>query len=318
MDIKRKIISFFKSRKVNVFLLFIVLASLFSILTKLSQDYTQSVTFAIEPTNVPEDKIIIKDSIQNLDITLTTYGFKLIRYYFYKPSVTIDIGKAERKENYFQWISHKEFSNVVSQFDPNVKIENINPDTLRLRYDTNSVKLVPVILSSNIEFAPGYDLSGNLSLQPDSVKVIGPRVLIDSVRSITTKQLNLKNVKSDISSPILLDLPNNDQLKFSNSQVNLNAEVERYTEGTISVPVIVKNIPEDVNLKIYPKSIEVIYYASLKEFKNIGSNSFIVECDYKDAKDDNASYLIPKITQQPSEVKRARLSITRIEFIISK
>lgn len=318
MDIKRKIISFFRSRKVTVFLLFIVLATLFSILTKLSQDYTQSVAFTIQPTNVPEDKIIIKDSIQNLDITLTTYGFKLIRYYFYKPSVTIDIRKAEMKEDHFQWSSKKEFSNVVSQFDPNVKIANINPDTLRLRYDTNAVKLVPVILSSNIEFSPGYDLSGNLSIQPDSVKVIGPRVLIDSVQSISTKQLNLKNVKSDISSPIVLDLPKNDQLKFSNSQVILSADVERYTEGTISVPVIVKNIPENVNLKIYPKSIEVIYYASLKEFENIRSNNFIVECDYNETNGENASFLIPRITQQPSQVKRARLSITRIEFIISK
>jgi hypothetical protein len=291
---------------------------LFSILTKLSQDYTQSVEFSIHPINIPEDNIIIKDSIQDLDITLTTYGFKLIRYYFYKPSITIDLNKAEKDKNHFLWISQKEFSSVVSEFDPNVKIENISPDTLWLRYDTNAVKLVPVDFSSDIEFAPGYDLIGNYSIQPDSVKVIGPGILLDSVGSVSTKPLSLKNVNADISSTVLLNLPQNKQLKFSNSQVKIKADVERFTEGTIRVPVIVKNIPEDVNLKIYPKTVEVIYYSSIKEFELIGSNSFIVECDFNERNIDNASFLIPKITQQPDQVKRAKLNINRIEFIISK
>ncbi len=316
--LKKKIILFFTSRKANVFLLFVVLAALFSVLTKLSQEYTQTIGFDINAFNIPEDKVIIKDSAQKINVTLTTYGFKLISYYFSNPSVNVDIAKLDKNEDFFLWTQKKEFSNIISQFESNVKIENINPDTLRLRYDTNTVKRVPVILKSSIEFSPGYDLVSNYVLSPDSIKVIGPKVLIDSINSISTVSLNLKNVISNISSPIALSLPKHEQITFSNQMIQVNAPVERFTEGTIDVQVIVNNIPENVNLKIYPKSVEVVYYTNLEAFKTIASNSFIVECDYNEAIRENVSYLIPKITLKPDQVKSARLNLKRIEFIITK
>jgi len=310
--------SIFKSKKLNVFLLFILLALLFSVLTKLSQDYTQSITFNITPINVPEDKIIIDDSLQKMNITLSTYGFKLIRYHLSEPSVTIDINALDKIEDHFLWTERKGFSNVVAQFDPNVKIENINPDTLKLRFDTNAVKKVPVILRSNIEFSPGYDLVGTYSVQPDSIKIIGPNVLIDTIQSVSTNMMNLNNVNANIASSITLEAIDNDQINFSTKLIEVTAEVNRYTEGTINVPVIVKNIPAGVALKIYPKNIEVVYYANLSELKNIESKSFIVECDYQEAIDENTTFLTPKITLKPEKVKSARLNIKRIEFFIIK
>lgn len=310
--------SFFKSKKLNVFLLFILLALLFSVLTKLSQDYTQSITFNIAPINVPEDKIIINDSTQKMSITLTTYGFKLIRYHLSDPSVDINIDALDKNEDYFLWTEKKGFSNVVAQFDPNVKIANINPDTLKLRYDTNAVKKIPVVLRSKIEFTPGYDLVGSYALQPDSIKIIGPNILIDTIQSVHTKMLNLSNVNANIASSITLEMIDHEQINFSTKLIEVTADVSRFTEGTINVPVIVKNIPEGVDLKIYPKNIEVVYYANLSELKNIGSNSFIVECDFQEAINENTTFLTPKITLKPENVKSARLNIKRIEYFITK
>ena len=318
MKLKKRTISFFKSKKVNIFFLFLLLALLFSLLTKLTRDYTKTITLNIEPTNIPEDKVIIKDSIQKLDVTLTTYGFKLIRYYFNTPTVNLDVSYMDKNEEYYIWTQQKGFSGIVSQFDPNVTINTINPDTLKLRYDSNAVKVVPVELHTEVEFSPGYDLYDNYQLEPDSVKVIGPKVLVDSIERVHTKSLKLTEITADISTVVQLEELENDQLRTAVNTVLVQAKVDRFTEGTIDVPVIVKNVPEDIRLNIYPKSIQVIYYASLEEFKNIASNSFIVECDYSEAIESEASYLTPRITQKPDRVKSARLNIKRIEFIVSK
>ncbi|MBT8272839.1 MAG: YbbR-like domain-containing protein [Bacteroidia bacterium] len=314
--LQRNFIIFFKSRRLNIFLLFVVLALLFSVLTKLSRDYTQTISFQIQAVNVPEDKVIIKDSVHKLDISLTTYGFKLLRYYLTKPKVKVDIGNLDRTDEFYIWTENKEFSNVVAQFDPKVKIETINPDTLRFKYDTNGVKKVPVVFNANIEFLPGYDIVNNYVLQPDSVKIIGPNILIDTIDVIHTNELKLENINTNISTRIGLEFPANDQLRLSERLVNVTAEVERFTEGSIEVPVILRNVPDDVKLKIYPKNIEVIFYANLSQYKSIASNSFIVECDYNEALASNTTYLIPKITQRPEQVKNARLNSDRIEFII--
>ena len=316
MAFKRKIISFFSSKKVNVFALFLILALLFSVLTKLSKDYTHTVVFNIEAVNIPEDKIIISDSTHVLNITLTTYGFKLVKYYLSKPSITVDFQTLKQNETHYFWTEKREFSNVVSQFDQNVKIESINPDTISFRYDVNHVKKVPVILDAEINFSPGYDLLDIYKLAPDSIKVIGPKVLTDSVNEIVTKHLRINNINSDISASVQLKLPiNNSELQFSESSVIVSATVERFTEGSINVPVNIINVPDNIKLKYYPKEVSVIFFTSLSNFKSISSSSFIVECDYN-ALQSGDTYIIPKVVQQPDKVKNVRLNEKKIEFIL--
>jgi len=316
MAFNRKIISFFSSKKVNVFALFLILALLFSVLTKLSKDYTQTVVFNIQGVNIPEDKIIISDSTHKLNITLTTYGFKLVKYYLSKPVITVDFQNLEQNSTHYFWTEKREFSNVVSQFDPNVKIESINPDTIAFRYDVNDIKKIPVILDSEINFSSGFDLIDDYIVIPDSIKVIGPKILTDSITEIVTKQLKIDNINSNISGTVQLKLPtNNSGLQFSESSVVVSAIVERFTEGSINVPVNIINVPDNIKLKYYPKEVSVLYFTSLSNFKSISSSSFIVECDYN-ALQSGDTYLIPKIAQQPEIVKHVRLNEKKIEFIL--
>lgn len=315
--LKQKVTSFFKRRKVNVFLLFTLLALLFSVLTKLSKDYTKTIIFNIQPTNIPEDKLIISDSSNVLKVDLRTYGFKLLRYYFKKPTLKIDVERLDKDDTHYIWTQRKAFSEVVSQFDPNVKIENINPDTLRLAYGTNSVKKIPVLLKTNINFTEGFNVVGDFNIQPDSIRVIGPNVLIDTITSVSTNRITINDIKSDINKSLKLELIDNEQLKFSDKNVQLKAKVDKFTEGTVNVPVIVKNVPEHINLKIYPKVIPVVFYSSLTNFKAISNSSFIVACDYS-KREVGKTYLVPELVQEPKQIKTAKLSIKKVEFIITE
>ena len=136
------------------------------------------------------------------------------------------------------------------------------------------------------------------------------------MQSVYTVKLTASDVNSNIESVLKLEPPENDQLRLSHQEVNVEVEVVKFTEGSVMVPVIVKNLPEDIKLSIYPKNVEVIYYASMDAFKTIVPNSFIVECDYQESLDSELNFLIPKIITKPGNVKEARLNTKRIEFII--
>jgi len=305
----------FRSKKVNTFVLFLLLALLFSVLTKLSKDYTQTIAFNIERINIPEDKLIVSDSSHVLNITLTTYGFKLIKYYFTQPTILIDFENLENNNTHYFWTEKQEFSNVLSQFEPNVIIKSIIPDTIAFRYDVNYVKKVPVIFEYDINFSSGFDVVSDYKIEPDSVKVIGPKILTDSISEIVTKKIIMEDVNANLLISVELKLPHNSDLNFSQNQVQISAEVERFTEGSINVPINIINVPDDIKLKFYPKEVSVIYYTSLSNFKTISSSSFIVECDYNDL-NDVETHLIPKIVQQPETVSNVRLNEKRIEFIL--
>ncbi|MCF7568193.1 YbbR-like domain-containing protein [Sabulilitoribacter arenilitoris] len=314
-DIKASI----KNKKVNVFFLFLFFAFVILIFTKLSKEYTNTITFKIDKKNVPQENIILNDSAAVLNITLKTHGFKWLKYYFDKPKIAIDFVKdVDKIDSTFVWSKSKAYLLESTQFGKQVELLNISPDTLRFKFDVNLVKKVPVILNADIQFTQGFDVVDYYKITPDSIEVIGPNVLVSQVNSIETKDLKMTDVKSDITEVVQLNLPiNSNDLKFSNQTVRLTAKVEKFTEGTIKVPVIIKNVPNNKTLKYFPKTVNVTYYTSLNNFKSIKAKDFRVECDFSKATN-NQSFLLLEISKYPETAKRVRINQQQIEFIITE
>lgn len=317
--LQSKIVKVIKSKRINVFFLFFLLAFIILVLTKLSREYTNTITFNIKPENVPEEVIVLNDSTHQLKVTLTTYGFKWLNYYLKTPRLEIDFNEDVNKtEDYFIWSQAKGFSGINEQFDKNTIIKSINPDTLRFKYDTNAIKYIPVKINTEITYSPGYDILEPIKTIPDSIKVIGPKTMLSKLVSIETEPLILKNVKTPIQKTLNLKVNGIDKkVKLDYTSVQVSATVERFTEGTISVPVLITNVPKGIKLKHFPKNVNVSYYTSLEAFNTIDLMRFKVICNYKDLRGDS-TYLTPLLIEQPEGVKSTRLHQKKIEFIITE
>lgn len=306
-----------KNKKINVFFLFLFFAFIILIFTKLSKEYTNTVTFKIDKVNVPHENIILNDSSAILNITLKTHGFKWLKYYFDKPKIAIDFVKdVDKIDSTFVWSKSKAYLLASSQFGKQVELLNISPDTLRFKFDVNLVKKVPVILNADIKFMQGFDTVEPYKITPDSIQVIGPNVLVSQVQNIETERVKMTDIKSNIKEVVQLNLPEySKDLKFSNRAVSLTANVEKFTEGSVKVPVTIKNMPNDKTLKYFPKIVNVTYYTSLNNFKKIKAKDFRVECDFSKATN-NQSFLLPEIAKYPDIVKHIKVNQQQIEFII--
>ena len=315
--IKSDLVASIKNKRINVFFLFLLFAFIILLFTKLSKEYTNTLAFDIEKLNVPQENIILNDSVK-LNITLKTHGFKWLKYYVSKPKIKIDFSKdVYKKDAVFVWNKSKAYLGNT-QFDKQVELLNFLPDTLTFRYGVNLVKKVPVKLNARVNFSPGFDMSGTLVSEPDSIDVIGPNILVSKIEYIETEEVALNDVRADVSESLNLKLPrNNSDLKFSGSKVVLKAKVEKFTEGTLKIPVSIVNPPKDIKLKYFPKEVSVSYYVSLSDFKSIKKNKFKVICDYAKT-NENQSFLVPELIKFPKEVKNAKISQKRIEFIITK
>ena len=211
MSIINKLYNSLRSRKINIFLIFLMLSFSFLILTKLSKNYTQTLTFNINRINVPDEVIIVDDTTNKFDITIKTYGFKFLSYIFYKPKLEVDFTNLNTTSRHYIW-SSKNNPDIINQFDSNVEIISINPDTLFFTYDRNFVKMVPVKLHKAIQFTPGYDILNDIKPIPDSIKVIGPKTILDSIGYVDTETLRLKEVNKTIKTDLKILPPNNKQV----------------------------------------------------------------------------------------------------------
>lgn len=313
--IKSELITSIKNKKINVFFIFLVLSFIILMFTKLSKTYTNTIVFNIEKINVPQEDVIIDDSI-TLDITLKTHGFKWLTYYFSKPKIVIDFkNDVVKKDSVFVWNKSKAYLENT-QFDSQVELLNISPESLAIRYSINTVKKVPVKLNSDISYALGFDVSKPYILKPDSIAVIGPESVVGGVRFIETEKITLKDVRANIQETVKLKFPKNVVgLAYSNDKVVLKGKVDKFTEGTLKVPVSIINVPENIILKYFPKEVNVSYYVSLNDFNSVLAKDFTVVCDYTTSVNDQ-SLLVPELVAFPKHTKNVKIKQQRIEFII--
>ncbi|WP_303318988.1 YbbR-like domain-containing protein [Flavivirga abyssicola] len=315
--LKSDILASIKNKRINVFILFLLFAFIILIFTKLSKEYTNTIAFDIEKVNVPEENVILNDSVV-LNITLKTHGFKWLQYYVSKPKVTIDfINDVDKKDGVFLWNKSKAYLDNT-QFDEQVELLNIFPKKLSFRYGVNMVKKVPVKINATVNFYPGYDVAEKLISEPDSIEIIGPNILVSKIHHLETEDVIFNDVKSNLSETTNLKLPENtSDLKFSANSITIRGDVEKFTEGTLKIPVSIINAPKGMKLKYFPKEVNVSYYISLSHFNSVTNKDFKAVCDYTKAVG-NQSFLVPELVKSPKTAKNIKMNQQRIEFIIIK
>lgn len=315
--LKSKVLKSIKNKKLNVFGLFFLLTFAFLTLTKLSKTYTDTITLDITYVNLPKHRIITLDSLPKCNAVVSDYGFNLLSYHFKKHSITIDFNTdVFIKDSNYVWVANKKKNKINDKLINSTEIISLEPDTIKFPFATLAVKKVPVILNSKVSFKSGYDILKGFTVLPDSIDVIGSASDISEITKVETEQLNLKNVIDTINTVLKLKKLETKKVKFSTNEIRISAKVEKFTEGTMEVPVTIVNKPLDVSINYFPKSITVSYYVSLNDYKNIKPLDFKVECDFSEIENTNKSFFVPKLVKTPELVKNVRLKQNKVEFIL--
>lgn len=311
-----------QNKKLNVFGLFLLFSFLILILSKLSKSYNETLYLNIHHLNLPDNRVLTPDDKKSkqLEVTVSTYGFNLLALYFYDTSVDLDFEKEPYidGDNYV-WVTEKAIPRLENRLGRNFEIKQVQPDTIRFPFSTLAVKKVPIVLQSEITYASGFDSLEGIHIAPDSVDIIGSEEDIALIEQIQTSKLMLKSVKKDIESKVSLILPDQGStLKLSESEVIVAAQVEKFTEGTMDIPVEIENLPLQQEINYFPKTIRVTYDVSLDNYKSIKPSDFRIICDFQDDRSRQQSFLIPQLVEFPETVKRIKMKQNKIEYIITQ
>ena len=206
---------------------------------------------------------------------------------------------------------------LLQEFGNSVDILSIKPDTIEFHFDVLSSKNVPLLLNSNITYADGYEVLGQLELSQDSVKIIGSKQVIDSIKTIAPEPIVLEGINKDIEASVALQNNNGNMVSLVPEKIKIKGTVKRFTEGKLTIPIRLINEPLGKKINYFPKNVDVVYYVDLDNYNTIKPKNFEVICDFKEIKNENKSYLDLQLTKTSPLVKRARTLQNRIEFIIS-
>lgn len=301
-----------------MFVLFLSMAFFILIITKLSQNYTNTLRFEIETVNVPAEIVLINRN-STLDISFKADGFKWLSYVFNSPKIKIDFKKDSliRTTDYLFRINDNK-KKLNSYLPKTAESILYNTEGLVFEFDLNYTKMTPVKLVKNIEFSNGFDIVDSIKISPQKVKLIGPKSILDTVEFVSTKRVELKKVNSSKNITIDLDFKAyNSSIKSNVSKVDLSFEVDKFTEGSFLVPLELINKPKTTKVTYFPKNATVVYYTTLNHFNSVRESDFKVIIDYNTI-NSTSNYLVPRLDFNNSNVKTARVNLKKVDYIITE
>ncbi len=311
----KKIRSVYKTRKFNVFLFFVLLALIYSMLSKITSNYTKTIVFAVKPVDIPSDQVVLDQSIDSIRLELNGYGYNLAKYYIDQPIVEISLNDLDKVKSKYQWTKQRNFSDLQEKFNESVSLISTSVNQIDFIIEQYESKNVPVELQLELNYKSGFDSFQEYKLSKDSITVTGPNSLIDTINVIETQKLVLNQIDSDINSAIWLKPSENQNVIYSEESIGFQLKVEKFTEESIKVPITIVNIDDNMKINYYPKVVSVLYRVSIKDYKAVNPMDFRVECDLNTINKDN-SVLISSITKKPSNVKKSRIENNQIQYVI--
>jgi len=236
-----------------------------------------------------------------------------------KPILEFKLEEASsNKDDHYYFKINKESIILKDKLDFKGRILSLQKDSLRLQLDINLEKKIPVIAKQNIQYAVGYGSVKGVSMTPDSVLVSGPSKTIDTIQWIYTELLTLEGINQNYKSDLNIDVSNlHSNITVVPKKVEANILVSKFTEGNQKVPITIQNVPEGVEIKIFPKEVSVVYRVGLDKYNEISELDFMVAADYAKVSEES-SYLTLKLINRPDAIHDVRLQEKQVQFIVLK
>jgi hypothetical protein len=303
-------------RKTNIFIVFLICSALIWLISKLSETYTQRVSFELSFINSPDSLLLTGTSKESVDVRLSASGFGFLGFNFGRNALNIDLSKVRGAgDSYFVNRAAYE-KQIESQIPGSMSLLEVDRDTLFVYFERLHSKEVPVVSDLRVELAQNHILEDSLHISPSSVTIKGPKTEIDGVEEIHTLSQSLQNVSQDFNVKIdLANLQGLENTSFEQNSVEVSGKVFRFSEQMIEIPVRVINLPAGVEIKTFPHAVSVLCKARIDRLKTLRAAEFDLVADFNSARADE-KLLEPQLRHRPEGVYDAKVMDKEVEFIL--
>lgn len=302
-----------------VFFFLVALSTIFWVLTVLSKDYTSTIHYNVKFVDFPKDKLLVEHNDIELLLQVNAPGFALLAHKFkFKKELPLSVnGFIPTKQgdiwNYF-WLGEQSLSEVQEQISKEMQLLHIQPNRIDLLLDEKAERLIPIKLKSKISYEPMFRKKDDIQLEPSSITIIGPEAVVEIFDDINTDLLEISNVNINQTGKLNLELFDNSDISYSQTEISYDLKVEQYTQGSIEMDIKVLNIPRGYKIKLFPDKVLINYSISLDNFDLVKKEMFELSSTF----DKTKKRLSVKVDRKPDFVENIRLFPPKVEYILIK
>lgn len=308
-------------KRILLFSVFLLISASIWLLNALSKNYTSVIEYPLVYTDFPEDKVSVGEMPGHLDLQINAHGYALLRYKLFRKPVPISFNVSEYNlnrgnDNSSAYILTRYLRDPIArQLPSELQLLGIAPDTLHFRFAGKVTRMMKIKPDFKFSIVKQFTIKDDILLSPDSVEVIGPDLILDTMDYVYTEALDLGELTKNFSDRVRLR--QNPELTYNVARVNCSIELERYTELQVTVPIEVVNLPDSIRMQTFPSSIKINCTVGLSKYERIESYPFRAVVDYN-AIDERVQALSVSILNLPDYLLGHEYSPRTVEFLKSR
>lgn len=316
-----KRVYFKNDKRVAAFVVCVGIATGFWFLNALSKTYTVDLNVPVRYVNLPNNKTLANQLPDQFDLKIKAHGFTILRYQVsvlflpleFDVNNMTDNRMMDRKKSSYIFPTRQFLTDLSYQLSSEMEILSMNPDTLYFKFDQMGQKRVKVKPIVKVNLKKQFQISGDIKTTPDSIEVNGPQSVLDTLHFVLTEIKKFTAVDQSVETEASLQKPKD--LFFEPQKVVINIPVEEFTEAQLSVPVMLINQPEDLNIKLFPAKVKVAFQVGLSRFQEMQPEDFKLSVTFSDIRDGKQ---LLKISSESTPAYLYDLKITpeEIEYLI--
>jgi len=243
------------NKRLSKYFIFLLVSFSFWFLTIMSKEYETTIFIPISYSNFPESQQLISNLESQMELKVKSHGFYLLsNNLFQTKTLQISVNNLEeskeRKYSQKQWVVNKNLKKIYKLISTDIKILSTNPDTLIFRFQKKESKKVKIVFNGDLNFSSQYRMKDRIRFFPDSIFIFGSKEEMSKINFVESEKTDFENIEKAIKQD--LKLTELEGISFSEEKVQIQFEVEKFTEKIIELPLRAINVPKGYKIKCYP------------------------------------------------------------------
>ncbi len=306
------------NREFLTFFFFLVLSTIFWLMTALNETYEREIGVPAYLVNIPKNVVVTSDMEDTVRVTVRDKGFALLAYTYgegIRP-INVNFQSAITRQSGYGVVSSQELMKMINQrFSGSSKIVQVKPDRLDFHYNYGLSRQVSVKMSGHVVPGKSFYLA-RTRFWPEKVTVYGSKQALDSLRFVKTVPINITNFNDTVLRTVALETIKGVKIVPNTVRIGLYPDI--LTEENIEVPITAINMPEGKVLRTFPQRVTVNFIVGASMFRSISPEQFAVVVDYNEIVDHPSDKCSIHLRETPQGVRNARLKMTQVDYLIEE
>ena len=310
----KEFLSSSKGRDILLYLVFVIISLAFWAILSLNNLIQDNYKVMFRITGIPQGVTMINDYPREFNVTVKNNGYVLLKYMIGdNPEITVDF-KKYANGNGQMLISRQEMEDMlVTEFGSGTSIVSFSPESLSIKYTSLPGKKVPVEIYGDYVANFQYVVNGEIMAVPDSVTIYSDAGNLSAINKVRTEKIISRNLTDSLY--VKIAIQNIKDVRAVPDSVDVMIPVEPLVTKRSSIPVIVKNLPENVSVVVFPSSVQVSYLLPMSLYNDRLDDKFEASVDYGDIQGNNAKLPV-RIEIAPEIYQNIQLETDSVEYVI--